>query len=142
MNIEHVLYSHFCTASRPIFFSAQTPYLPEYSYPKIPKISDPNLLTRLKLQPHYSQSSRENATHPAAHPHKLVTWQCPPPPRSIMGTCPGSIIQTNVPFVITSNSIQLFIYIDIYYSISLEIIQEAIKKTRKNTNTVTRKAFI
>ena len=62
MNIEHVFHSHFCTANRPIFFNTQTPYLPEYSYSKIPKICDPILVTLLKMQPHYSQSSRENAT--------------------------------------------------------------------------------
>ena len=62
MNIEHVLYSHFCTANRPLFFNTQTPYFPEYSYPRIPKICDPILVTLLKMQPHYSQSSHENAT--------------------------------------------------------------------------------
>ena len=64
MNTEQVLYSQFCTSNRPIFFNTQTqtPYLPEYSHPKIPKICVPILVTLLKMQPHYSQSSRENAT--------------------------------------------------------------------------------
>ena len=30
--------------------------------PEIPKMCDPILVTVLKMQPHYSQSSRENAT--------------------------------------------------------------------------------
>ena len=34
----------------------------ELSYPKNPKTCDPILLTLFKMQPHYSQSSRENAT--------------------------------------------------------------------------------
>ena len=29
--------------------------------PKIPKMCDPILVTQLKMQPHYNQSSRENA---------------------------------------------------------------------------------
>ena len=66
MNVEHVLYPLFLIANCPIFFNTQTCYLPEYSCPKIPKICDPILEP---LQPHYSQSIRENATHPAAHPH-------------------------------------------------------------------------
>ena len=40
------------------------PYLIEFSYPKNPKMCGPilDLVTLLKMQPHYSQSSRENAT--------------------------------------------------------------------------------
>ena len=34
----------------------------ELSYPKNEKMCDPILVTLLKTQPHYSQSSRENAT--------------------------------------------------------------------------------
>ena len=59
MNTEHVVYSHFCTANRPIFFITGTCH--KYSYPQIPKICDPILVTLLKMQPHHSQSSRENA---------------------------------------------------------------------------------
>ena len=36
--------------------------------PKNPKMSDTILVTLLKMRPHYTQSSRENAT-PAAQPH-------------------------------------------------------------------------
>ena len=50
-------------ANCPIFFNTQTCYLPEYSYPKIPKICDPILVTLLK--PHYCQSIRKNATPPS-----------------------------------------------------------------------------
>ena len=34
----------------------------ELSHPKRPKMCDPILVTLLKMRPHYSQSSRENAT--------------------------------------------------------------------------------
>ena len=34
----------------------------ELSYPKILKMCNPILVTLLKMQPHYSQSSHENAT--------------------------------------------------------------------------------
>ena len=34
----------------------------ELSHPKHPKMCDPILVTLLKMRPHYSQSSRENAT--------------------------------------------------------------------------------
>ena len=34
----------------------------QFSYPKNPKTCDPILVTLLKMQRHYSQSSRENST--------------------------------------------------------------------------------
>ena len=34
----------------------------QLSYPKNPKMCGPILVTLLKMQPHYTQSSRENAT--------------------------------------------------------------------------------
>ena len=37
--------------------------------PQIPKMWDLILVTPIKTQPYYSQSSRENAPYPAAHPH-------------------------------------------------------------------------
>ena len=40
----------------------------ELNYPKNPKMCDPILVAPLKMQPHYSQSNRKNATHPAVHP--------------------------------------------------------------------------
>ena len=39
----------------------------ELSHPKNQKMCDHILVPSLKMQPHYSQSSRENATHPSAH---------------------------------------------------------------------------
>ena len=44
------------------------PYL-NFLIPQIPTKSDPILVNPMKMQPHYGQSSRENMTHPAAHPH-------------------------------------------------------------------------
>ena len=73
MNIEHVLYSHFCTANRAIFYNIQTFYLPEYFYPKIPKMCDPILVTLLKMPPHYSHCSRENATPSSGSPGEQTT---------------------------------------------------------------------
>ena len=86
--MEPVLYSHFCTANRPICFNTQTCYLPEYSCPKIPKICDLILVTLLKMQPHYSQSRRENATPSSQErikiqrhiPISLSLGSAPPPP--------------------------------------------------------------
>ena len=42
----------------------------ELSYPKKQKMCDPILVTLLKMRPHYSHSSRENATlyNTAGHP--------------------------------------------------------------------------
>ena len=48
--------------------------------PKIPKKCDPILVTVLKMQPHYSQSSRENATPSSDTSHWAVTRKYPPPP--------------------------------------------------------------
>ena len=48
----------------------------ELSYPQNLKMCDPILVTLLKMQPHYSQSSRENAT-PSSD-----TSQQPHPPAS------------------------------------------------------------
>ena len=65
----------------------------DLSYPKNPKMCDPILVTLLKMQPHYSQSSRENATpssgtSPLAS-HKEVPPPPPPPPRGF--TVPGHV---------------------------------------------------
>ena len=57
-----------------------TPYVIEFSYPKNPKMCDPILVTLLKMQPHYSQSSRENAT-PSSGTSPLASYkEVPPPP--------------------------------------------------------------
>ena len=57
------------------------PYLIEFSYPKNPKMCDPILVTPLKIQPHSSQSSRENAT-PSSGTSPLASYKevTPPPP--------------------------------------------------------------
>ena len=52
----------------------------QLSYPKNPKMCDPILVTLLKMQPHYSQSSRENAT-PSSGTSPLASYkEVPPPP--------------------------------------------------------------
>ena len=54
----------------------------ELSYPKNQKMCDPILVTLLKMRPHYSQSSRENAT-PSSDTSPLASYKevPPPPPR-------------------------------------------------------------
>ena len=48
--------------------------------PKNPKMCDPILFTLLKMQPRYSQSSRENAT-PSSGTFSLASYkEVPPPP--------------------------------------------------------------
>ena len=59
------------------------PYLIEFSYPKIPKMCDPILVTLLKMQPHSSQSSRENAT-PSSGTSPLASYKGVPPARVII----------------------------------------------------------
>ena len=49
----------------------------ELSYPKNPKMCDPILVTLLKMQPHYSQSSCENAT-PSSGTSSLASYKEPP----------------------------------------------------------------
>ena len=59
--------------------TTQTSYLPEYSNPKIPKICDPILVTLLKMQPHYSQSSCEKCNPIQQHiPISLLLGIAPP----------------------------------------------------------------
>ena len=49
-------------------------------YPKNPKLCEPTLVTLLKMQPHYSQSSCENAT-PSNSTSPLASYkEVPPPP--------------------------------------------------------------
>ena len=53
----------------------------ELSHPKRPKMCDPILVTLLKMRPHYSQSSRENAT-PSSGTSLLPSYKevtAPPP---------------------------------------------------------------
>ena len=52
-----------------------------FSYPKNPNMCDPIVVTLLKMQPHSSQSSRENAT-PSSGTSPLASYEgVPPPPR-------------------------------------------------------------
>ena len=57
------------------------PYLMEFSYPKNPRMCDPIQVTLLKMQPHSSQSSRENAT-PSSGTSPLASYKEVPPPPS------------------------------------------------------------
>ena len=50
----------------------------ELSYPKNPKMWQPILVTPLKMQPHYSQSSRENAT-PSSGTSPVASYKEIPP---------------------------------------------------------------
>ena len=50
--------------------------------PKNPKICDPVLVTLLKMRPHYSQSSRENAT-PSSGTFPLASYKEVAPPGAI-----------------------------------------------------------
>ena len=51
----------------------------ELYYPKTQKMCDPILVTLLKMRPHYSQSSRENAT-PSSGTSPLGSYKKAPPP--------------------------------------------------------------
>ena len=50
----------------------------ELSYPKNKKMCDPILVTLLKMRPHYTQSSRENAT-PSSGTSPLASYKEVPP---------------------------------------------------------------
>ena len=52
--------------------------------PEIPKMCDPILVTVLKMQPHYSQSSRENAT-PSSGTSPVASYKEVPPPPGTYG---------------------------------------------------------
>ena len=52
----------------------------ELSYPKNSKVCDHILVTLLKMRPHYSQSSGNNATPSSAHP-SLALYKKVPSPR-------------------------------------------------------------
>ena len=61
----------------------------ELSYPQNQKMCDPILVTRLKMRPHYSQSSRENVT-PSSGTSPLASYKevppCPPRCLSLYST--------------------------------------------------------
>ena len=56
----------------------------ELSYPKNQKMCDPILLTLLKMRPHYSHSSRKNAT-PSSGTSPLASYEEVPPGGSYSG---------------------------------------------------------
>ena len=63
------------------YFETPTYPRPEFSDPKILKMCDPSLVTLTKMQPHNSQSSRENL---GAHPHyNNTTDPSPLPPPKV-----------------------------------------------------------
>ena len=51
----------------------------ELSHPKNQKKCDPTMVNLLKMRPHYSQSSRENAT-PSSGTSLLASYKDVPPP--------------------------------------------------------------
>ena len=66
------------------------------------KIFEPILVTLLKMRPHYSQSSRENAT-PSSGTNPLASYKkYPPPPtpgtqlQENMGLYPAQILQMDI----------------------------------------------
>ena len=69
----------------------------QLSYPKNPKMCVPILVTLLKMQPHHSQSSRENATassgtSPLASYMEVPLPPPPPPPHPAATGRPKTII--------------------------------------------------
>ena len=71
----------------------------ELSYPKNQKIYEPILVTLLKMQPHYSQSSHENAT-PSSGTSPLASYnKYPPSPRDSDSTAgkQGLVSSSNPP---------------------------------------------
>ena len=62
--------------------------------PKNPKMCDPILVTLLKMRPHYSQSSRKNAT-PSSGTSPLTSYKAvpPPPPPSPPDVVSGNIFR-------------------------------------------------
>ena len=52
----------------------------QLSYPKNPKMCHPILVTLLEMQPHYGQSSRENATPSRGTPQLASYKEAPPCP--------------------------------------------------------------
>ena len=70
----------------------------ELSYPKNPKMCDPIIVILLKMRPHYSQSSRKNAT-PSSGTSPLAPYkEVPPPPQgfgsSLITRKSGSMVTT------------------------------------------------
>ena len=67
------------TYSRKILVRLLTVNMKNCFTPKNPKMCDPILVTLLKMRPHYSQSSRENAT-PSSGTFPLASYKEVTPP--------------------------------------------------------------
>ena len=69
------------TYSKNILVRLLTVNVKNFLTPKIPRMCDPILVTPLKMRPHYSQPSRENAT-PSSGTSPLASYKegLPPPP--------------------------------------------------------------
>ena len=74
LNEEHFLFSY----STNILLLLLTVDMKNCLTPKYPKMCDPILVTLLKMRPHYSQSSRENAT-PSSGTSPLASYKEVPP---------------------------------------------------------------
>ena len=74
LNEEHFLFSY----STNILLLLLTVDMKNCLTPKYPKMCDPILVTLLKMRPHYSQSSRENAT-PSSGTSPLASYKKVPP---------------------------------------------------------------
>ena len=57
-----------------------------FNIPEVQKMCDPILVTLLKMQPHYSQSSRENAT-PSSGTSPVASYKEVPPARDHFTAC-------------------------------------------------------
>ena len=80
-----------------------------FSYPKNPKMCDPILVTVLKKQPHYSQSSRKNATPSSGTSPAAYYLEVPPPPRAT--ELPFSVLfSIEIQWRIVCQLIQYFFY--------------------------------
>ena len=79
LNIETIAGTIF----QPRIFLFLNPCLPECLIPKISKICDPTLVTLLKKEPHYSQSSCENATPSSGTSPVVFYWETLPPPSGL-----------------------------------------------------------
>ena len=64
----------------------------ELSYPKNQKMWDPILVTLLKMPPHYSQSSHENAT-PSSGTAPLASYEEVPPGQETFFEAQGKVMK-------------------------------------------------
>ena len=88
LNEEHFLFSY----STNILLLLLTVDMKNCLTPKHPKMCDPILVTLLKMRPHYSQSSRENAT-PSSGTSPLASYKKVPPPRATIVAIKAELIK-------------------------------------------------